>query len=116
MRKLFYLTAICFFVLSCKKNNSSQNTAVLCFDTTFINTNIAGLQSIFFINDKDGFVSTYSGGLYKTTDSARTWITLNSPTNLPIRSLWFIDAQTGFAVGGSNSCNGTGCIPPGGFI
>ena len=108
MRKIFILTAFYFFVLSCHKNNSSSqqgNTSLLCLDTTIVTTNIIGIQSIFFINDKDGFVSTYSGKLYQTTDSARTWTALNSITNLPILGLWFLDSQTGFAVGGSSSCH-----------
>ena len=117
MRKIIILTAFYFFVLSCTKNGPlNGNTSLLCFDTTFITTNIAGLQSVFFVSDKDGFVSTYNGGLYKTTDSARTWTALNSTTTLPIRGLWFVNSQTGFAVGGQNSCGGSGCIPPGGFI
>jgi photosystem II stability/assembly factor-like uncharacterized protein len=117
MTKIFGFAILSFFVLSCNKNNSSQvNTTSICLDTTFINTNMGGLQSIYFLNDKDGFVSTYNGGLYKTTDSASTWTTLHSNTNLPIRGICFIDAQTGFAVGGLNSCGGTGCTPPGGFI
>lgn len=117
MRKIFILMAFYFFVLSCNKNSPSQgNTSLLCLDTSFVTTNIVGMQSIFFLNDKDGFVSTYNGRLYQTTDSARTWTALNSITTLPIRGLWFLDSQTGFAVGGLSSCGGTGCIPPGGFI
>ncbi len=116
MRKLFYLAFCSFVILSCKKNNPPGNTSILCVDTTFINTTIPGLQAVYFLNDKDGFVSTYTGGLYKTIDSAKTWLQLNSTTNLPIRDLYFINDQTGFAVGGNNSCGGTGCIIPGGFI
>lgn len=41
---------------------------------------------------------------------------MSSTTNLPIRDIFFLDANNGFAVGGESSCGGTGCIPPGGFI
>jgi photosystem II stability/assembly factor-like uncharacterized protein len=117
MKKILAFLIACFIFLSCHKSNGSpENTSSLCFDTAFIKTNIPFLQSIYFLNGKDGFISTYYGGLYKTTDSAKTWTTLNSTTTLPISDIYFTDAQNGFAVGGSNSCSGTGCIIPGSFI
>lgn len=103
---------------ACKKDNqTTQNSSSICFETTFLNTNIQeGLMSVFFLNGKDGFVTSYNGGIYKTVDSAKTWSALNSTTNLPIRDIYFLNSNSGFAVGGLNSCGGTGCIPPGGFI
>jgi photosystem II stability/assembly factor-like uncharacterized protein len=114
--------ALLIFILvfsSCKKsaNKDETNTGEFCLDTTFLHSNISeGLHSIFFLNGKDGFVSGSNGGIYKTTDSAKSWTQQNSTTNLPVRDLFFIDAMQGFAVGGENSCSGTGCIIPGGFI
>jgi photosystem II stability/assembly factor-like uncharacterized protein len=111
---LFFL----IIVASCKKENQSfQNNSSICFETTFLSTNIQhGFTSVFFLNGKDGFVTSYNGGIYKTIDSAKTWTSLNSTTNLPIRDIYFLNADNGFAVVGENSCFGTGCIPPGGFI
>lgn len=117
--KILTTLFLCILVMTaCKKDNStSQNSSSICFEPTFLNTNIQdGLISVFFLNGKDGFVTSYNGGIYKTTDSAKTWSTSISTTNLPIRDIYFLDANNGFAVGGENSCGGTGCIPPGGFI
>ena len=58
--------------------NMNKNTSLICFNTTFINTNLSDdFLSIFFINGKDGFISGRNGGIYKTTDSAKTWTKLN---------------------------------------
>ena len=44
---------------ACKKDNqTTQNSSSICFETTFLNTNIQdGLMSVFFLNGKDGFVT-----------------------------------------------------------
>lgn len=117
--KYFSNLLICILLITaCKKDNQFvQSSSSICFQTTFLNTNIQdGLMSVYFINGKDGFVTSYNGGIYKTIDSAKTWIALNSTTNLPIRDIHFLNANNGIAVGGLNSCGGSGCIPPGGFI
>lgn len=117
--KRFTKFLFCFIILaSCRKENqTTQNNSSICFETTFLSTNIQdGFISVFFLNGKDGFVTSYNGGIYKTIDSAKTWNSLNSTTNLPIRDICFLNSNNGFAVGGENSCVGTGCIPPGGFI
>jgi photosystem II stability/assembly factor-like uncharacterized protein len=127
MKRLFTYSLL-FILAACEKgtdnnaapspvNQGGQNNSTVCFKTTFINTTInGGSVSVFFLNEKDGFVTSYTGGIYKTTDSAKTWTTLNSGTTLPIRDIYFIDNNKGFAVGGLHSCGGTGCVPPGGFI
>jgi photosystem II stability/assembly factor-like uncharacterized protein len=118
MKHLINLFFGCIFLTSCKKENiTTRNNSAICFETSFLNTNIQdGLISVFFLNGKDGFVAGYNGGIYKTTDSAKNWAALNSTTNLPIRDIYFFNSNTGIAVGGLNSCGGAGCIPPGGFI
>lgn len=117
MERVLWLLIFCSLVSSCSKTNlPPQKISSDCFDTTFINTGIPGLQAVCFLNGKDGFVSTYNGGLYKTTDSAKTWTKLNSTVDLPIFDIGFIDLNTGFAVGGQDFCGGTECTPPGGFI
>jgi photosystem II stability/assembly factor-like uncharacterized protein len=118
MKQLSILLFCSLFLAACEKDNQNkQNTSAICFEATFLNTSIQdGLLSVFFLNGKDGFVTSTSGGIYKTIDSAKTWTTLNSTTSLPIRDIYFVDANNGFAVGGENACAGTGCTPPGGFI
>lgn len=116
MKALLPLIFITFLISCTKNSNRKENVSfTLCLDTA--SSNISGsLRSVFFLNSKDGFVANYTGGIYKTTDSAKHWVQLNSTVNLPIYSLFFIDSLKGFAVGGQNSCGGTGCVPPGGFI
>jgi photosystem II stability/assembly factor-like uncharacterized protein len=117
--KQFTILLFCLiFINSCKKETQTiQKSSSICFDTTFLNTNIQDqFLSVFFLNGKDGFVTGYNGGIYKTTDSAKTWTALNSRTTLPIRDIYFLNAANGIAVGGGDSCSGTGCIPQGGFI
>ncbi len=119
MKHLLRFLILIVFIPACRKDNrnGTKNLSVNCLQTTFIATNISeGLQSTFFINGKDGFVAGANGGIYKTSDSAKSWIALNSTVSVPIRALFFLDALKGFAVGGENSCGGTGCIPYGGFI
>jgi photosystem II stability/assembly factor-like uncharacterized protein len=116
-------------LLSCKKDEQVieskeseqiiQDSLLFCSKVTFttINTTVPNMFiSAFFLTEKDGFVGSYDGTIYKTTDSAKTWTSLNSTTNLPIRDIYFVDSQNGFAVGGESSCGGTGCEVPGGFI
>jgi len=100
MKKIVTFLILYLFVLSCNKSRVEVNSPPAGFDTDFITTNFGALQSVYFLNERDGFVSTYDGGLYKTTDSAKTWTALNSTTTLPIRDIYFSDSQVGFAVGG----------------
>lgn len=118
MKKFTNLLLCLIFITACKKENQkNQNNSSVCFETSFLNTNIQDdFMSVFFLNGKDGFVTGYKGGIYKTTDSAKTWTTLNSTTNLPIRGIYFFNSTNGIAVGGGDSCSNTGCIPQGGFI
>lgn len=105
-------------MFSCKKSNTIiNNQSIGYLDTFTLQTSISEpLSSVFFVSGKEGYVGGYKGGLYKTNDSAKTWIALSSPVKLPIYSLFFLNPEKGFAVGGQNDCGGSGCILPGGFI
>jgi photosystem II stability/assembly factor-like uncharacterized protein len=119
MKAVISFLFLIFLISSCKKKSNIEEkiTSTFCLDTTSLQSNFSGaLSSVFFLNGKDGFVADYNGGIYKTSDSAKHWAPLNSIVSLPIYSLFFIDELKGFAVGGQNSCGGTGCVPPGGFI
>lgn len=117
MKRLRNLLFCIILMSSCKKDNSDQNNSSVCFEITYLNSNIQDrLLSVFFLNGKDGYVTSHNGGIYRTIDSAKTWAILNSSTSLPIRDIYFSNANNGIAVGGLSSCSGTGCIPPGGFI
>lgn len=118
MKHIYKLFLLFAFLPACRKSNKNDaKDSAPCLQTTFLATNISeGLQSVFFLNGKDGFVTGSDGGIYKTTDSAKSWILLHSTVQVPVRDIFFVDSSTGFAVGGSNSCGGSGCTPYGGFI
>lgn len=118
MNHFGYLLFCLILVAACKKEDKpNQNSSSVCFQVSYLNVNNQnGLESVFFLNGKDGFVASYNGDIYKTVDSAKNWTLLNSTTNLPIRAIYFLDAYNGFAVGGESGCFGTGCVSPGGFI
>ncbi len=115
--KRFTNLLFCIILMSaCKKDDITKNNEAICFQTTVINTNSQDVfSSVFFLNGKEGFVTDYKGGIYKTTDSARTWTALNSTTSSPIRDIYFSDTNNGIAVGGEDPCYETGCTS-GGFI
>jgi len=119
MRASSCLAGIAFLIFSCKKsdNNTINNPLPADVNIRFLSTNISdGLETVFFTSAGTGFVGGYKGGIYKTIDSGRTWTPLNSTVDLPIYSLFFLNDQKGFAVGGEDFCSGSGCTPPGSFI
>ena len=60
-------------------------------------TTESGLLSILFIDQNTGYVAGASN-LYKTMDGAITWIEIE--TNFNCNSIYFTNANTGYAVGG----------------
>ena len=119
MKTILRSLIVCLLITSCKKINTVPEIADTgaCIQTTFLQTEInEGLESVFFVNGNEGFVSGSNGGIYHTRDAGKHWSLQQSPVSAPIYSLFFVDAQNGFAVGGENACGGTGCTPLGGFI
>lgn len=115
MKYITVIFSLLFLGPSCGRSGVESNA--FCGNHQVLQTGINdGFLAIHFTDEKTGFVSGYSGTIYKTTDSAKTWTPVNSPVTLPVRGLYFTDALTGYAVGGMNSCSGTGCNVPGGFI
>ncbi|NCD70923.1 WD40/YVTN/BNR-like repeat-containing protein [Mucilaginibacter agri] len=110
--KLLTLLAICTFS-SCGKDAVINLTDAY---TVLPATLPENLRSVYFIDNETGFVGGIGGGIYKTTNGGQSWDNLTSNVNYSISGLFFTSSSTGFAVGGQNSCSGTGCVPPGGFI
>jgi len=57
-----------------------------------------------YINSQVGFVAGDNGAMLKTTDGSLTWTTIAVPTEAAdkhIRGIRFLNAQTGYAVGGA---------------
>ncbi len=74
------------------------------------------LNAICFLDEANGFVGGSNGGIYKTTNSGKSWTAVTSGVSAPIYSIFFVNKLEGFAAGGESSCGGTGCTPTGGFI
>lgn len=66
------------------------------FDYTFSDE----LKALFFLNDKLGWASDRKGGLYKTTNSGRSWLKQPDDTRRPsINGIFFINETKGWLVG-----------------
>ncbi len=111
---------------SCKKDiaNHSKTSETLPFENENIKLELisksvpSNVRGIHFFDSTTGVSISYEGKIYKSTDSGATWtLKYSNPTpDQPLYQVLFIDSNVGYVVGGSNSCGGTGCIPPGGLI
>ena len=128
MKKAVYILLIGFLLtLGCNKDKSMSiisTIARLPFENDNIKLELVTssvpllIGDIFFFNASTGIAVSYDGKIYKTTDNGSSWsVKYTNPTaNQPFYQILFIDANVGYVVGGSHSCEGTGCIPPGGLI
>ena len=95
-----------------KTTNGGTNWNLFPAGTGYVQT------SMFFINDNTGYVtSTVSGTssiIMKTTNGGYNWL-LDTTVNVLLRSVYFIDLNTGFAAGGSSSGGGIFKTTNGGF-
>jgi len=60
---------------------------------------LGNFMSIYFKNDTLGWVSGYSGVLYKSTTGGALWTAQNSTTTYNLIKIQFVAADTGWAVG-----------------
>jgi photosystem II stability/assembly factor-like uncharacterized protein/PKD repeat protein len=71
--------------------------------STWSTINIPGLtngaSSIFFTDANNGYVGEWGTGIYKTTNGGASWSSLNLGTSFSFTSLYFLNVDTGFAVG-----------------
>jgi photosystem II stability/assembly factor-like uncharacterized protein len=59
----------------------------------------ANLRSVFFIDDKIGWLAGDDGLIAKTSDGGTTWETMTIPTTVNLHSICFSDLNHGWAVG-----------------
>lgn len=125
MKKVIYISLIGFLLTTgCKKDKSISTATTLPFENDNIKMELvtssapSSIRDIFFFNASTGIAVSYDGKVYKTTDNGVSWnVKYTNPiVNQPFYQILFVDANVGYVVGGSNSCGGTGCIPPGGLI
>jgi photosystem II stability/assembly factor-like uncharacterized protein len=60
-------------------------------------------KSIFFTSSSVGYVVGIEGVLAKTTDGADTWTMIQIGTNMDLNSVFFLNMNTGYIVGGLQS-------------
>ncbi|MBC7383534.1 MAG: hypothetical protein H7296_11195 [Bacteroidia bacterium] len=125
MQKLIYLSLIAYFLTAaCKKDKFISANKTLPFENDKLKLELVTasapsfIRDIFFFNSETGVAVSYDGKIYKTTDNGLSWsMKYTNPTaNQPFYQILFTNATVGYVVGGSNSCGGTGCVPPGGLI
>lgn len=125
MRNTIYILtfAILLFV-GCKKDKSISHLPSLPYENDQIKFELVtssapfGIRDILFVNESTGIAVTYEGKIYKSINSGIDWnLQYSSPiADFPLLEILFINENVGFVVGGSTSCNGSGCIPPGGLV
>ncbi|MBM4338252.1 MAG: hypothetical protein FJ110_01785 [Deltaproteobacteria bacterium] len=79
---------LCLFVLSGLIPNFSQAQKI--YDDLF---------SVTFPNEKEGWASGRWGCVLHTADRGKSWVRLNTGTDLTLSSVFFVDSKNGWAVG-----------------
>jgi photosystem II stability/assembly factor-like uncharacterized protein len=116
LKYIFCLIILAVGFFACKKDKHAEDKPnALCLDTALYVSGVPA-TSVFFTDGKNGYIGAHNGGIYKTTDSAKSWLPLSTGNSLPVYDIFFTDALQGIAVGGQNFCSGSGCTPPGGFV
>lgn len=88
------------------------------WETPSIDTSTKGVADMLFLNDKQGFAAGYgskqffSGNCFSTGDGGRTWVPSDTTDpvldTIGIERIFFLDAQTGYAV--NNFFGGTALL------
>ncbi len=69
-------------------------------------------ESVFFVDESTGFITCNNnkfdvhGVILKSTDGGATWERINLEQNYWMRTVYFINAETGFAAGNDKNFNG----------
>ncbi len=106
MKKLLLLSLILIVSFSsCHKNNVEPTHWTPLSITTISDFSSADFSSVFFTDNNTGYVggsdinSDGNGFIIKTTDGGKSWIRLPVGKDiLEIKSIYFLDANNGFAV------------------
>lgn len=98
---------------SCDENDNASQKFNYSYEHITSNLNEI-VNCVCFIDNETGFAAN-SGKIFKTIDSGVNW-SVDSLTNLPINSIYFVNNSIGFAVGGESKCGGTGCVVPGSIV
>lgn len=95
--RIFQFVLILLFVLNFSIKVQAQWHKVSC------PTSISDLNSVHFPDSNTGYAVGFSGDIIKTTDAGKNWVKLEtglSANIIAFTSVYFINADTGFAIGG----------------
>jgi len=125
---LSFSTLILVLTTGCEKQNNVTVIPDSPIDSIpFENNNIkidfaADLPSTYvrdmhFFDASNGIVISNAAEIYQTKNAGVSWVRrYAAPDSIPLHQLFFTDNNTGYAVGGTISCSGNGCIAAGGRI
>lgn len=106
--KTLLIASVIFF--SCKKDRNSGPPEQLVDPLSIsqlstITTDMPPdtYTDLVFTDEQTGYAISMSGRIVKTINGGTNWQQLNSPTTLPLRDLFFLDANHGYAIGGTNA-------------
>jgi photosystem II stability/assembly factor-like uncharacterized protein len=63
----------------------------------------SGINDIFFVNNRDGWIVGGEGLVARTSDGGWTWSLASAPTKADLISVFFINTQIGWAVGAEST-------------
>jgi len=95
--KLLTGLLLILFLISCKRDDNIIPQQIYKYER-FSSSLEARVNCVYFIDTKTGFAAG-SGKIFKTVDGGVNWQS-DSITNLPINSIYFVNNDIGFAVGG----------------
>lgn len=117
-------TLLIFLILvqfSCKKEEPGVPGIKLPFENSYfklqdVNEYLPSFtRDIWFNDENKGLLVTSTGEIIKTIDGGKAWDMVydNPHPDFHFYKLLYLDGTKILAVGGSTSCNGGGCTPPG---
>jgi photosystem II stability/assembly factor-like uncharacterized protein len=112
---IILFSSITIFSLSCSKDDLSDSTAVLLYESQTSRIN-EWCSSLYFISKQTGYSTTQAGKIYKTADGGQNWTLYNTETALPLNGAFFINENTGYIFGGKSGCSPTPCTVPGSIM
>lgn len=69
-------------------------------------------RSVLFRNESTGFYTSSLGALYKTKDGGKTWVKVRAQNKETLEDLFFVDDNSGWAVGGRPLCGPSNACEP----
>ncbi len=124
MKNILFFLFFALFISSCKKEENNIKESELPFENDNLRVEVisenapANIRDMQFFNANEGLAATYDNKIYRTENAGAEWEIVYKDTtpNQPFTDILITAPNIGYAIGGSFSCSGTGCTPPGGMI